>query len=394
MGPKGTVLGGTLLIAGTTIGGGMLALPVLTSVAGFWPSIVLYFFCWVLMACTGLLFLELSQWFPYGANIISMAQTTLGKPGKLFAWAVYLFLFYSLCVAYIVGCGNILSSVFSIPDWAGPLLFVLLFGPLLSLSNSIVGKLNIYLILGLAFSYLAFVALGLRYVNLSFLSKMDWSQSMRVLPIAFTSFAYQGTVPTLINYLHHDVPRVRKSILIGSFIPFIAYFIWQVLIMGIVPIEGSGGLLDALSKGQNAIQPLANFIHNPVVFQIGQFFAFFALATSFLGVTLGLRDFLADGLKIKETRKRNPLFSFGVLVIPLAIAFFYPHIFLTALDYAGGFGTALLLGLLPIVMVWIKRNQDPVKHAPQVSGGNVVLGVLGTFVVIEVVSEILHLYQV
>jgi tyrosine-specific transport protein len=89
-----SILSGTLLVAGTSIGGGMLALPVLTSLGGFAPSLVIYFFCWLFMASTGLLFLEISLWMPEEANIVSMAERTLGKVGKFFSWGLYLFLFY------------------------------------------------------------------------------------------------------------------------------------------------------------------------------------------------------------------------------------------------------------------------------------------------------------
>ena len=96
---KGSVFGGSLLVAGTSIGGGMLALPVLTGLAGFMPSIVIYLLCWLFMASTGLLFLEISQWMrgegnKEESNIVSMAEKILGKSGKGFAWMVYLFLFY------------------------------------------------------------------------------------------------------------------------------------------------------------------------------------------------------------------------------------------------------------------------------------------------------------
>lgn len=47
---------GTLLIAGTTIGGGVLALPVVTGIAGYVPSLLIYLICWMFMATTGLLF--------------------------------------------------------------------------------------------------------------------------------------------------------------------------------------------------------------------------------------------------------------------------------------------------------------------------------------------------
>jgi tyrosine-specific transport protein len=391
---KGSVLGGSLLVAGTSIGGGMLALPVLTSQAGFVPSIVVYFFCWLFMASTGLLFLEISQWMKGESNIVSMAERTIGRAGSYFAWIVYLFLFYCLSVAYMVGCGNILVelSQYHIPDWLGPLLFVILFSPLILISTALASHLNIWLVAGLVLSYLGFVFLGFHYVQTYLLNFHDWSYSLRVLPIAFTSFAYQGIIPTLATFMHHDAKNIRKAILIGSFIPLIAYVLWEGLILGTVPIEGPNGLKEALEQGKNAVQPLRFFISSGSVFGLGQVFAFLALVTSFLGVSLGLRDFLADGLKIQKDIKGKILIALMVFFPPLVIAISYPHIFLIALDYAGGFGCALLLGLLPIVMAWRGRYSLGMPYQPQLPGGKILLSVLGLFVIIELIGESIRLF--
>jgi tyrosine-specific transport protein len=392
---KGTILGGSLLVAGTTIGGGMLALPVLTSPAGFLPSIVIYLLCWLFMAGTGLLFLEVSQWVKQDSNIITMAESTLGKPGKYFAWVMYIFLFYCLTIAYTVGCGNILVELLQnqIPDWLGPILFVLIFAPLIIIPTALAGRLNIYLVLGLALSYFAFVFLGAQYVNDDNLKTMNWSNSLMALPIAFTAFAYQGIIPTLSHYMHYDVKQTRKTILIGSFIPLIAYIIWEWLILGIIPTEGPGGLLEALQNGDNAVHPLQNFINNPSVYYIGQAFAFFALVTSFLGVTLGLRDFLADGLNIQKDARGKIILALLIFTLPLVVSVSYPHIFLIALDYAGGFGCALLLGLLPILMTWMGRYYLHYKTEEQLPGGRAILIIFGIFVIFEIVHEFFHVIQ-
>lgn len=391
---KGSILGGSLLVAGTSIGGGMLALPVLTSLAGFMPSIVVYLLCWLFMASTGLLFLEVSQWMKGDANIISMAERTLGRPGKCFAWVIYLFLFYCLTVAYMIGCANIIVelSQHRIADWLGPPIFVVLFAPLILIPTVWASHLNIWLVAGLALSYLGFVFLGFSYVQPALLQYHDWSHSLKVLPIAFTSFAYQGIVPTLAVFMHHDAKNIRKAILIGSFIPFITYTLWEWLILGIVPLDGPNGLKNALEQGKNAIYPLKFFIENGYIYWLGQAFAFFALITSFLGVALGLRDFLADGLNIQKTIKGKFLLALLVLVPPLFIAISYPHIFLIALDYAGGFGCALLLGLLPIIMAWRGRYFLNLPSYPQLPGGKFFLSLLGVFVSIELLSEFRQLF--
>lgn len=390
MSKKCSLTGGILLVAGTAIGGGMLALPVLTSLAGFIPSIVVYLFCWLFMSATGLLFLEVSQCMRGEANIVSMAYFTLGKAGKCFAWIMYLFLFYCLTIAYMVGCGNIFSELtnFAIPDWLGPIVFTLLFVPFILIRTHLASILNGWLVGGLALSYLGFVLLGFFDVKWNYLLQRDWSYSTSVLPIAFTSFAYQGVIPTLATHMHHDLPLIRRSIVIGSFIPLLTYAIWEWLILGIVPLEGEHGLKAALDGGLNAVYPLQYFMNHSVTFWLGQSFAFFALVTSFIGVTLGLRDFLADGLEIKKTARGNLVLAAMVVIPPLCVAILYPHIFLIALGYAGGIGCALLLGLLPICMVWQGRYRLGLPFVPQLKGGRVVLTLLALFVLFELALEL------
>ena len=389
---KGSVLRGTLLIAGTSIGGGMLALPVLTGLGGFIPSLVIYICCWLFMACTGLLLLEVSMWMDSESNIVSMAKKTLGTPGKYAAWVLYLFLFYCLTLAYIVGCGNLVVELFQnrIPDWLGPIIFVFLFAPFVYGGAKLVGRINIFLMMGLGASFIIFVFLGWKYVEPAQLLYRDWSMALLGLPIAFTSFAYQGIIPTLLHDMHHDAHKVRKAILIGSFIPFITYVIWQWLILGIVPVYGAGGLQETLDRGQNAVYPLKNFIESPLVYIVAQYFAFFALVTSCFGVTLGLVDFLADGLRLKK----NPLNKFYlcalVFIPPLILSIIYPHIFLVALDYAGGFGCAILLGLLPIGMVWVGRYKLGFSSPYALPGGKIVLSLLLAFVVFELICEFIY----
>lgn len=385
MNKHGGVLGGTLLIAGTTIGGGMLALPVLTSPAGFYPSIAIYFLCWLFMTCTGLLFLELSLSMEHDANIVTMAEKTLGTPGKIFAWTIYLVLFYCLTLAYIVGLGNLLSSFLpqTLPKLFGPLLVVVLFAPFVYVGAKVVGKLNIFLMAGLIFFYLCFVFIGAPWIKTEQLETSNWHLSLFALPIAFTAFAYQGTIPTLVSYLDRNAKKLRLSIILGSLIPLVTYILWQGLILGIVPYHGEQGLAQTLQEGQNAVYPLKNFIGDPKIYVIGQYFAFFALLTSFFGVTLGLLDFLADGLKIKKTTQGKLILCSLLFLPPLILAVIYPNVFLQALDYAGGYGCALLLGLLPILMIWSLRYSKKELRDVQLPGGKFILILLLLFVLFE-----------
>lgn len=389
---RSRVLGATLLVTGTAIGAGMLALPVLTGPAGFLPSLVVYIFCWLLMAGTGLLFLELTLWMGRDANIVSMAGRMLGASGKFFAWVVYLYLFYSLTVAYVAGGGQVIEDITNgiVPTWLGALLLVVVFAPWIYVGARAVDRTNTIMVAGLGISYVAFVILGIPHVKIGLLERTDWSQILLGLPIVITSFGYQGTVPSLTEYLHRNASHVRIAILLGSFIPLVTYVVWQALILGIVPMDGPHGLREALVEGKNAVQPLRYALLTPWLHAVGEFFAFFALTSSFLGVTLGLRDFLADGFGMQKTRSARFWLCVLIFVPALLIAWSNPKLFLLALQYGGGVGVALLLGILPVVLVWVGRYRLKIQGPYRVAGGRWVLTAIGIGVLLILYAELVH----
>ena len=94
------MIGGMLLIVGTSIGAGMLALPVATAELGFLGSVIVLVACWLVMTASAFLILEVSLWLPQGTNLISMAGATIGPIGQLIAWLTYILLLYSLLCLY------------------------------------------------------------------------------------------------------------------------------------------------------------------------------------------------------------------------------------------------------------------------------------------------------
>ena len=106
----GKVLGGILLIAGTAIGAGMLAMPISTGVVGFANAMFIICLTFVYMLVCLFLLLE-AKLHCQGSNIISMARETLGAKGSTIAWISFLLLLYSASAAYISGGGSLLISV-------------------------------------------------------------------------------------------------------------------------------------------------------------------------------------------------------------------------------------------------------------------------------------------
>jgi len=388
----GHVFGGTLLIAGTTIGVGMLALPVATAKGGFIPALILYLLCWVFNLATGLLTLEACHWLPGKASFISMSERFLGKLGKYVTWALYLFLFVTVLIAHILGGGQVFSEAFSsLSPPIAAILYLVIFVPFIYLGARSVDRLNIFLMAGVLITYVGFISLSNSFVKLENLQRANWKDIWFALPILYTAFGYQVIIPTLYHYMDNKVKKVRKSIIFGTLIPLVVYLIWELLILGIIPLEGTHGLLDAQAQGYNAVIPLKNYINQPWLMKIASGFAFFTLTASFITIALAYMDFLADGIHFVKGHHKKIIIALIVFVPPLIISLTYPKIFLVALEYCGGISCALLFGLLPILMVWSGRYIKKLsKDAVQLKGGKPLLLVLILFVVSELVMQFVH----
>ncbi|MGC1879460.1 MAG: aromatic amino acid transport family protein [Rhabdochlamydiaceae bacterium] len=382
----GHLLGGTLLIAGTSIGVGMLALPVATASGGFIPSIVVYLICWLFMLSSGLLILEACIWMPKNANLITLSSRLLGKWGKIACWVLYLFLFSCLMIAHIAGGGGVVSDLSggTLPNWLGTIIYVLIFSPIVYFGALWVDRLNLILMGGIVITYLFFVSSTVHYVTPSLLMRMNWGEIWWALPVVFTAFGYQSLIPTLFNYMNRNVSKVRTALICGTTIPLLIYVVWEFLILGIVPFEGDSGLLQALKKGENAVNPLGTYIHHPTILTVGRSFAFFAMTTSYLGISMAFIDFLLDGLKLPRAGMPKALICIAIFLVPLLITLGDPHLFIKALGYAGGVGVALLLGAMPVLMVWAGRYFEghSLMHQ-QLPGGKIILTLMLAFVVFE-----------
>lgn len=390
------LIGGILLVSGTTIGAGMLALPVSTGLAGFFPSILLLIAFWVYMTFTAFLMLEVNLWMEPQTNLISMAKNTLGRTGEVISWATYLFLLYSLTTAYVAGSGPIVIDIvesltgYQMPAWAGSVPLLLIFGFFVYKGTKSVDYVNRFLMLGLVVSYGLLIIFLTPHVDIKLLTYSDPKFLLMAVSIVATSFGFHIIIPTLTTYFERNVSRIRQAIFIGSAIPLIVYIIWEMLSLGIVPLEGKYGIAEGYAIGTNGAHLLSGILGTTAIAQTARVFAFFAIVTSFLGVSLSLTDFLADGLKIKKNRGGRILLYVMVFLPPLIFTLTDPRAFLSALEYAGAYGVVILLGLMPALMVWAGRYHLHFKSTYRTPGGKTALVCVILISLLVIAIELAH----
>jgi tyrosine-specific transport protein len=358
---KNRLFGAILLIAGTATGAAMLALPVSTGRAGLIPSLLSMAFIWAYLCYAALCTLEVAISLPKDSNLVTMAEHTLGKWGKIISGISYLFLLYALNTAYIAGTTALFQDLFEdvtgilVPQIVCAIPLLIVFSLLLRRGVKAVDAINRIFMLGLVTSFGVLLAVSVPHIQLQNLTNSRWEYVLPSLSIVLTAFGYHVVIPSLASYLHDDIKKLEKAIWIGSLVPFVGYCLWQVATLGIVPLTGVVSIDSAYSQGISGAEILADIHSSNWLGGIDTCFAFFAIITSFLGVSMSLLDFLADGLKNRAIfRYKWLLFAFAFLP-PLYFALSYKRAFLSALEFAGAYGVVILLAIIPALMTWRKR---------------------------------------
>lgn len=387
--------GSALLIAGTCIGAGMLALPVATASSGFFFSVIILLICWAAMFLAGLYVLEVNLCLKLESNFISMAKVTLGRWGEIVAWLTYILLLYSLMAAYLTAGGgvvvNAIDSVFAhhFQSWTGSIVWVLVAGVILYLGVYLVDYCNRVLIIGLIIAYVLLVTFASPKIQLHNFVQGHPQYLLAALPIIITAFGFHVIIPSLRVYLQSNVKKLIKVIFYGSLIPLIVYILWELVIFGTIPADGKHGLIAIYQSGQPATtlaESLSLILKSDWIIVAARFFIFFAIASSFLGIATSLFDFLSDGFQIKKTPFGKIMILLLMFVPPFIYAHFYPKGFILALSYAGIF-VAILHGILPACMVFAARKKQLVDQYRS-PGGNVGLIALITFSALIIIAQV------
>jgi tyrosine-specific transport protein len=404
----GSILGSTALIAGTTVGAGILALPAVTLPSGVVPSTVLLIAVWLYALVSGLLIAEvtLNTMRLVGRpslGLLTMIERTLGTLGARVAGGAYLFLHYALLVAYVAQGGEILVSAVEkvlgmqniLPAWVGTTAFTLLFGGIMYLGRErFVEKLNSAFVAIVLASFLGLLLLGTTHLNTSSFSFQNWSALPPAVSVMFVALFYHNVVPTVVTQLEGDARKIRQSIFIGSAIPLVMFLAWNAVILGSV----SPDIVHGTSGGETVFDPLQMLRSGGAGEWLGvlvSIFSEFAIVTSFIGFVYGLLDFFKDISASNEPFKRLPLYSL-ILFPPMSLGVLNPRVFLTALDYAGTFSVSVLGGIIPALMIWKQRREQEQSNSISqrlVPGGQVTLIVIIGVALVLIGKQVVSMWK-
>ena len=214
---KNTTLGSSLLVAGTSIGAGMLALPLVAAATGFWPGLVLMIVAGGLSCYGGLLIAEACRAVPEAENLHGVVGRLLGWPGQTVAILAMLFLYYSLCSAYISAGASLLKGVLvqidvALTFWQSAGLVALLTAAVVVIGTGTVDFVNrilFFLMLALLMLIIFSLLPAASFQNLQYKPESSLTL-LAALPVLYTSFGFHCAVPTVVRYVKGE-PRKFHS---------------------------------------------------------------------------------------------------------------------------------------------------------------------------------------
>lgn len=379
-------IAGAMVIAGTAIGAGMFSIPVVS--AGMWYgwSVVVILLSWFVMFHSGLMILEVNLKYPVGSSFDTIVKASLGPVWNAINGFAVAFVLYTVTYAYVSGGGSVIRELLSsadieLPTYWASLIFALSFAALVWMSTSVVSRVASIMLGGMIISFLLSISslFGDAKMVLLFDTQSIDSQYFpylfAALPFFLTSFGFHGNVPSLMKHYGKNPKLIVRCLSIGSLLTLVVYLLWQTSVLGNI---GRSLFSDIISRGGNIgvlISVLGDTKQSALLSTLLGVFSNLAVASSFIGVSLGLFDYIADKFNFTDN-SMGRLKTAGITFMPpIVFSLIYPDGFLYAIAYAG-LGAAVFGVIVPAKMVLASRRQQPEQEFRVWGGRSLAYGVM------------------
>jgi len=327
------------ILIGTIVGAGMFGLPYVVARSGFLIGAI---FLLVLTGVTLLIHLiygEIVCRTTEKHRLVGYAEHYLGKWGKRIATFSILIGLYGSLLVYIIISGEFLSTIFSPFLGGSPFIYSLVFlviGAFAVFKDlALVKKME----LGMSLLLISIVVLiffsGLPHLDISNFKNIDLKYFFLPYGVIFWALAGGAAIPEIREILEADGKKYKKTIILGTIIPAILYFLFMLTVVGI----------SGQATSPEAIKGLTGFLGEGIII-LGAVLGFLAVITSYFVIGLYLKKVFWYDYKINRT-----LSWFLVCFIPLVgfllgLRAFIPIISFLGVIFGAIEGTVLVLTYL------------------------------------------------
>lgn len=396
------IFGGTMVVAGTAIGAGMLGLPMISAGMWFSWSAVVLLISWFCMFRSSQAILEVNLHFQPGDSFHTLVRELLGPAWTAINGLSVAFVLYILVYAYVSGGGSVVQHALTPvlgsepPRLLTSLLFALLLAACIWWSSRAVDRFSIVLMGGMVLALLFSMSGMFRHLRLDVLLDAGGGGGQAIfvwgaLSTYLTSFCFHASVPSLVKYLGKDGRSINACLRYGTLIALACYFAWITAADGVIPRESFKAVI---AQGGNVGDLLAAAGHNlgsGVVLRLLEAFSLLAVATSFLGAGLGLFDYMADLCNFDDSRLGRTKTLLVTFLPPMFCGLVWPDGFLAAIGWAG-LAASVWSVIVPALLLRACRRRFPASGytAP---GGTALVPILLLYGILVAVCHTLFVFR-
>ncbi|MBU4481984.1 hypothetical protein KKC16_00865 [Patescibacteria group bacterium] len=365
------LLQATSTLIGTIIGAGILGIPYVFAKAGFWTGVVVLAVITFAMLAMKLMFGEITL-RTYGNHQISgYVEKYLGKFWKNLTSIILILAISGSILAYFIGIGEVLAEIFKGSAFIWGFAFYILASIFLYFGLKLIKNIEL-IFTGIIFLIvLTILFLSQQHFELGNLANFDFSKLL--IPYGVVLFACSGiiAVPEVRKILSRREYLFKKSILLGVLIPSVIYLIFAWIVVGVT----GANTTEIATVGLGRIMGYKIII-------IGNIFAFFTMATSFLTLGLGLKETFNFDFKIKHVWA-----WLLTIIMPLVIYASGLKNFIQILGLVGALGFGIN-GVIYIFTYWVARKKS--ERHPEYILPKKTTAVISVFLVLIFVGGLIY----
>lgn len=326
----------TAVLMSTIVGVGMFGLPYAGAQSGLLIAAIFLFILTGIMVLVHLLYGEIVCRTKEKHRLVGYAGHYLGKWGKRIVACSVIIGFYGSLVAYIIVGGSFLHVIFGFLGAVPAIVFNLIFFTIGAIAIyfglRLIAELDFLMSLFLILIVFLFLYLGFNQIDVNNFKTID----LRYLFIPYGAILYSlagmAAIPEIREIISKNSKVYKTSIIIGTLIPAILYFLFMGTVVGLTGPDTS----------PESIIGLSGLLGHKIIF-MGSLFGFLACITSFFVLGLSLKNTFYYDFKINKN-----LSWFLVCFVPLGLFIlgmrsFIPIIILLGALLGAIEGTAIVL---------------------------------------------------
>ncbi|MFA4953276.1 MAG: aromatic amino acid transport family protein [Candidatus Pacearchaeota archaeon] len=361
------------ILIGTVVGAGFLGIPGVVSKSGFFVGLFYLIFIFLIILFINLLLGEIVLRTKGHHQLSGYAHKYLGDKGKKLMCASQVFGIYFALLAYLIGISTSINFIFNYGNLNFALLIGIvvwvLFSFIISFKISSLRKLLGYG--SLAIIFLILIITFIKFPQVDYENLKGFNLENIFLPFGVILFAFLGfsAMPEIEQYLHGKEKLLRKSLIIGTSVPFVIYLIFMFLIVGIYG---------------NSVPELATLMMGVTVIILG----ILTMSNAYIALSMALKDMYVWDFSISG--RKSWMFVVSVPLVLFIILNFLNFASFIAIISIGGVVSGGLTGILILLM--IKKAKEKGNRKPEYSlkFNKFILYFIGLIFLLGIIYEILN----